>query len=197
MDKATVDLITGLAHALAWPVTVLVVVLSLRSKIGELLLRLRSFEHGDTRVDFQNELRSISNTTDVPAIAERSSHDDDWASSLKSLATTAPRQSVLNAWNQLMEAVVGVAHENSLSLSEQELKTPKLLAERLRKQRIIDAQTCDAIVSMRLLRNKVAHAENMPVSTRDALAFIDMVSALMKNLDQSRNSPAPSGTDES
>lgn len=196
MEKATVELITGLAHALAWPVTVLVVVLSLRSKIGELLLRLRSFEHGDTRLDFQNELRTISNTTDVPAIAEQSSRDEDWAAALRALAETAPRQAVLNAWNQLMDAVVNVAHENSLSLSEQELKTPKYLAERLRKQRIIDAQTCDAIVSMRLLRNKVAHAENMPVSTRDALAFIDMVASLMKNLDQSRKSPTPRDTDE-
>jgi len=39
MNNATVELITGLAHALAWPVTVLIVVLSLRSKIGELLLK--------------------------------------------------------------------------------------------------------------------------------------------------------------
>lgn len=191
MDKATVELITGLAHALAWPLTVLVVVLSLRSKIGELLLRVRSFEHGDTRLSFQDELHAISKTSDVQATADRGASDEDWAKplgQLRVLAENAPRQAVLNAWNQLLEAAIRLAHENGITLSEQELKTPKYLAQRLRTKGLIDAQTCDAIVSMRLLRNKVAHADSMPVSTRDALAFIDMVVSLMKNLVQNRPS---------
>ena len=189
MDKTTVELITGLAHALAWPVTVLVVVLTLRSKIGELLLRVRSFEHGDTKLNFQDELHAISKASDVPEMAERASNGEDWAKplgQLKALAAAAPRQAVLNAWNQLMDVAIGLAHDNGINPSEQELNTPKHLAERLRTQGFIDAQTCDAIVSMRLLRNKVAHADNMPVTTKDALSFIDMVASLMRTLTQSR-----------
>jgi len=189
MNNATVELITGLAHALAWPVTVLIVVLSLRSKIGELLLRVRSFEHGDTKLNFQDELHAISEVSDVPAVAERASNGEDWAKPLgqiRTLADAAPRQAVLNAWNQLMDTAVGLAHDHGITPSEQELNTPKHLAERLRSQGFIDAQTCDALVSMRLLRNKVAHANNMPVTTKDALSFLDMVASLMRTLTQSR-----------
>jgi len=192
MDKATVDLITGLAHALAWPLTVLIVVLTLRSKIGELLLRVRSFEHGDTKLNFQDELHAISKTAETAGL-ERPTGDEVWLKpldQLRALAETAPRQVVLNAWNQLMDACLALAHEHGISLTEQELKTPKYLAQKLRDQGLMDAQTCDAFVSMRLLRNKVAHAESMPVSAKDSRAFIDMVASLMRNLGQGRESPA-------
>jgi hypothetical protein len=189
MDKATVDLVTGLAHALAWPLTVLIVVLSLRSKLGELLLRVRSFELGDTRLDFQHELHAISKTSEVREATESPLGSEDWIQpldQLRSLGKSAPRQTVLSAWNQLMDACIELAHEHGMSLAERELKTPKYLAQRLRDEGLIDAQTCDAFVSMRLLRNKVAHAESMPVSEKDALAFIDMVASLMKTLGQNR-----------
>jgi len=186
MNKTTVELITGLAHALAWPVTVLLVLLLLRGKIGELLLRLRSFQHGETRLNFQDELHAISKASDVPTslVGGTNVESTKPLNRLRTLAESAPRQAVLGAWEQLMEAAIGFAQEHQIVLSDQELKTPKYLAQRLRDRGLIDAQTSDALVSMRLLRNKVAHAEAMPVATRDALAFIEMVASLTRNLEQ-------------
>ena len=185
MDAQTVELITGLVQALAWPLTILIVIFLLRSPLGELLLRLRSFEHGDTKLSFQDELHAISTQADVPVAAARLAANDagnDVLEPLRTLAKTAPRQTVLNAWNQLMDAFMDIARTNRIELTDAEIKTPKLLAQRLKDAGLIDAQTSDAFVSMRLLRNKVAHAESMPVSTKDALAFVGMVDSLLQTL---------------
>ncbi len=189
MDPQTVELITGLVQALAWPLTVLIIMFLLRNRLGELLLRLRSVEHGDTRLNFQDELHAISTQADVPVMAAKRVADnggDDPLEPLRALAKTAPRQTVLNAWNQLMDAFIDVAHEHRIELADVEIKTPKFLAQRLKNAGLIDAQTSEAFISMRLLRNKVAHAEAMPVTSKDALAFIDMVASLLQSLARSK-----------
>ena len=185
MNAQTVTLIIGLVQALAWPLTLLTVIFSFRAPIGELLARLRSVEHGDTKVNFQAELQAISAKADVTtqAVAAPARREaSDALEPVRTLAETAPRQAVLHAWNQLMDTFIDLAGEQRMQLTDLELKTPKHLAEHLRAVGRIDAQTCDAFVSMRLLRNKVAHAESMRVTTKDALAFVDMVAAIIKTV---------------
>ncbi len=191
LDAQTVALVTGLVQALAWPVTVLVVVFLLRSPISELLLRLRSLEHGDTRLNFQEELHAISKQAEVAATPSAAGVQDDALDALRALAKTAPRQTVLNAWNPLLDAAIELARGQRMQLTDLEIKTPKFLAQRLKSAGLIDAQTCDAFVSMRLLRNKVAHAEAMPVTTKDALAFVDMVASLIQTLACAKPPEAP------
>jgi len=191
MSAQTVTLITGLAQSLAWPLTLLIVIFLLRKVIGELLLRLRSVEHGETKFNFKEEIHAISSRADVSEDNVPAPSDEPWGrplDPLRTLATNAPRQAVLGAWNQLMDAFLALAHENQMNVSDRETKTPKYLAQRLKSAGLIDAQTSDAFVSLRMLRNKVAHAESMPVSTKDALAFINTVASLMQTAANARPS---------
>ena len=183
MSAQTFTLITGLAQSLAWPLTLLIVIFLLRKVIGELLLRLRSVEHGETKFNFEEEIHAISSQADVSDVDVPAPSDEPWGRPLdpmRTLAANAPRQAVLGAWNQLMDAFIALAHEHRMTVTDLETKTPKYLAQRLKSAGLIDAQTSDAFVSLRLLRNKVAHAESMPVSTKDALAFINTVASLMQ-----------------
>ncbi len=183
MSAQTVTLINGLVQSLAWPLTLLIGVFSLRKVIAELLLRLRSVEHGETKFNFEEEIHAISSRADVPDAVVPVPDDEPWGKPLdplRSLSATAPRQAVLGAWSLLMNAFVTLAQAHQIALTDLELKTPKYLAQRLKSAGLIDAQTSDAFVSLRLLRNKVAHVESMPVSTKDALAFINTVASLMQ-----------------
>jgi uncharacterized protein YutE (UPF0331/DUF86 family) len=183
MSAQTVTLITGLAHSLAWPLTLLIIIFLLRKAIGELLLRLRSVEHGETKFSFKDEIQAISSQADVSDDNLPAPNDEPWGKPLdpmRALADNAPRQAVLGAWGLLMDAFVALAQAHQIAVTDLELKTPKYLAQKLKGAGLIDAQTSDAFVSLRLLRNKVAHAESMPVSTKDALAFINTVASLMQ-----------------
>jgi hypothetical protein len=183
MSAQTVTLINGLVQSLAWPLTLLIGIFLLRKAIGELLLRLRSVEHGDTKFSFEEEMHAISTQADMPEECGSATDDEPWGKPLepmRNLATHAPRQAVLGAFSQLMEAFLALAQEHQIAVTDLERKTPKYLAQRLKSAGLIDAQTSDAFVSLRLLRNKVAHAESMPVSTKDALAFINTVASLMQ-----------------
>jgi hypothetical protein len=183
VNPATVQLVVGLVQALAWPVCIMFLAFVLRGPLGELIGRVKSLEHGATKVSFEEELqglRSRAEPTSEPPPAAEEDPVQKLLERLRALATESPKLCVLESWNAAMDALVTAARAKGLRLDDKLLEKPRLLAEKLRDAGHLDAQAAEAFIGLRLLRNKVAHAENMAVSARDASAYVDMVSPLLR-----------------
>ncbi len=186
MSPTTAQLIVGLAQALAWPTCVMFLAFVLRTPLGELIGRMKSVEHGSTKVSFEEELQGLRSRAEpisepppeIEAVAEDPTHKT--LDRLRTLASESPKLCVLESWNTVMDAFVAAARTKGLRLDDKLLDKPRLLAEKLRDAGHLDAQSTESFIGLRLLRNKVAHAENMPVSSRDAMAYVDMVSPLLR-----------------
>ncbi len=157
--------------------------LLLRLPLGELLGRMKTLEHGGTKLSFEDELQGLKHRAEPDSVPPPGSDPDpvvDALSHLRQLALGSPRLAVLEAWNLVMDAFVKAARTRGLALTAAQLEKPRLLTELLREQGRLDPQSTEAFVGLRLLRNKVAHADGMRVSTRDAEAYLDMVAPLLR-----------------
>lgn len=171
MDLGVAMVLVQLVQALAWPVAVVVVLLVLRRPITEAIGRVHHLEHGATRVSFGEGVRAVQE--ELPAEVARRKIDAPLRSRLVELAASQPKLAVLEAWDVLEERLRQLARGANLELPEDRGRAPNELAERLRKAGLVSNATCQALVEMRLLRNKVKHWSRMRVRSDEALAYID------------------------
>src|SRR4030042_6558797 len=108
MDLVT--FISEIVNALAWPATVVVLLIGLRGHIGHLLPRLKKVKHKDTEVEFTEALSLVKGEAErrlptppketgicIPTSLRVDHH-------LMQLVDVSPRSAILEAWIQVEDA---------------------------------------------------------------------------------------------
>ena len=178
----TLTFIAELVKALAWPLTVMIILLLLRRQIAALIPALQRFRYRDLEFEFNREVQELAVRAreQIPAqpIEARG------LANLQELAQLSPRAVVLESWLQLEKAAMQAARRHNANLTSRELKAPLLLGKALENLGVLADETAAIYHRLRNLRNAAAHASDYSFEPEAALEYADLAYRLSDYLEQ-------------
>lgn len=186
------EFVSSVLGSLAWPATVIVLVVVLRSPLGRILLTLTKLKYKDLELDFGRglkELEAKAKSIDLmPSVVAEPPPSKRTATDLLNeagrLAEEFPEPAVAVGWQaveaELMSAVQRLAISPDYPPYNSAMKNTALLHE----QGSIDTPTLDVLNRMRNLRNKAVHGrlDAMGVSGDQAREFIALARTVVEKL---------------
>lgn len=161
------EFVADLAQSLAWPAAVVVLALTFRKHIGNLIPSLESVEVPGIKAQFKRLPKVDDN---VPTTGAKSGEE-----LVRLVAEVSPRAQVLEAWLTLEEAVYSAAddHDASTGMMRNELlrRDPLREANLLVDAGWLEPADLDLIAELRGLRNSVVHSRRVEVDIDDAVRY--------------------------
>jgi hypothetical protein len=166
--------VTELIKALAWPITVLIIIIVLRKPLANLLPTLQRLRYRDLEIEFGRQVQELSEDVkrELPA-ATAAGTDRPHVARLGELAQLSPRAVVLESWLDVEEAAIEATRRRGLNLAYRELRAPILLGQALEQSGILDESKAQIYHRLRILRNAAAHASEFAFEPDSALEYAD------------------------
>lgn len=174
MDQLT--FIVELVKALAWPLTVLIILFVLRRPIEKLLSLVQRLRYGGIELDFGLQVHELALqlTRELPSAPGASAVSSQTRAHLDRLAEQSPRAVVLEGWLLLEEAAMQAGKRRDLKLTSKEMRSPILLGQALEEAGIFDEEKLEIFHRLRNLRNAAAHASEFSFSPESAREYADL-----------------------
>ena len=188
--------LASLIKSLAWPTTVVTLVVLFRAPVRRALLSLTHLKYKDLELDFEHELKQLEKeamAVDItPQPPKRISLTKRDSSQLlqeaEALGQRFPEPAVAVAWqaveDEMMQAVMRLAIVPDYPGHGSTFKN----AELLRAQNAIDQRTFDLLNRMRNLRNMAVHGGHgaTSITTDEALEFLALARGVVEKLQSLR-----------
>lgn len=178
MDRMqfTIELI----DKLIWPAVIVFCIVSLKKPITKLLPLAKKLKYKDFEVEFGQELKQVAKKAEVafPELKQ------DKKATLIATAENLPNAAVLQAWQVVDEATeILIKAKNEVI----DLTSPtryKLMEDILINTNIIDTKKGKLFRELRVLRNRVAHADGFEVGKVEAIQYIELCFKLLAHLQE-------------
>ncbi|NDO83739.1 hypothetical protein CJP72_24240 [Citrobacter sp. NCU1] len=165
--------LSEIVKSLAWPVTIIALVILLRQPIIELIPLLRRLKYKEFELEFSKEVSELK--AEVEAIAKEKSPSTPVNSSrLLDLVSVSTPAAIMEAWFEVESAAVSSASSFWGHSANDALKNMPKLGEYLLQCKVIDRTQLDVFNKLRHLRNKVAHAQDLNLSENDARSYVQL-----------------------
>lgn len=177
--------VAELVRALAWPVTVLIILLVLRQPLLQLIPLLQRLRFRDIELDFGSQVQELAArlTAELPRYPEQPGARSELRQHLTELAQLSPRAVVLEAWLQLEKAAIEAARRHDLKLTTRQMRSPILLSYSMEEAGILDEGKQEIFNRLRNLRNAAAHASDFAFDRESALEYADLALRLSEYLE--------------
>jgi hypothetical protein len=181
------DLLTFVAEcvkALAWPGSVLVIVLILRRPLTQLLPLLQRIKWKDFEAEFGEGLQEAKNSVQVVLAPEdtRLLPAPEEQGRLAKLAELSPRAAILEAWTTLeAEAIQYARTHYEVGGLPPSMELPHAMRT-LQEASAFPVPLRQVFRDLRALRNQAAHAPEFSLSAADAIEFVGLVGRLIAHL---------------
>lgn len=161
--------------ALAWPVTVALILYFLRRPLFRLVPLLTRFRFMDFELDFGRQVQELADDLqkEIPVAPEAMPSQEQLKEHFARLAPLSPRAVVLEAWLELEEAAIQAGKRHDLKLTSRELHSPILLGYTLAQAGILDDAKQEIYHRLRNLRNAAAHASDFSFDPTSAIEYAD------------------------
>ena len=183
----TPDQVVQLIQALAWPITVLILVLLFRGEIRNIFARISAFHYKDFKAEFARELHAAegeiqellteatspenSATRDGSASFSSVREGEERYESLMRIAELSPQAAIMEAWREIELTIKTIANRWGLS------KPGHMPGERdikyLVDKGLLPRGALGVYQRLRRLRTKAAHAPNLAVEVEEAQNYIE------------------------
>jgi Sec-independent protein translocase protein TatA len=184
MDSLT--FIAELVKALAWPMSIVLMVFLLRHVLRDLLPSLRKLKYKEFEAEFSEELAKAelqAEQAKLPspeqAVEIASSMSEPVNEKYKRLAEIAPRVAIMEAWRDvelaLNAAATGWDFDNPQDDSSPNLSS---VIARLTREGKLDPGEQDFLEYMRSLRNRAAHAHDIDLRSDQAYDYAVLASRI-------------------
>lgn len=185
MDRLT--FIAKLAEALAWPFTVVLIVLLLRGQLRSLIPRLRNLKYKDLQAEFAEQLAAADKAADVAKLprsraesTRQSRKDRPSLSSWGRLGETfgialAPADAIDRAWKQLVSEMQEALKRQNVDVSLSE----EVIERELISRNLLPHNAIGLIRSLREARDKAVHLGDLGVDAGQAESFVQLVDRLV------------------
>jgi hypothetical protein len=181
MDLRT--FIAELVKALAWPLTVLIVLVAFRRSLLDLLPQLRKLKYDKFEFQFAKEIAEVERRvqTSLPAVSEKP-RLEAVRQKLITLAMSSPGAAVVEAARYLESELIETASRHKLDLTPTVRDMPRVVAALLYKDGLLTEAQHDLSVRLRDLRNEVTHSTSQIVDIERAVSYVDSVIRLISSL---------------
>ncbi len=166
--------ISQMTQALAWPVSLAIVLLLYRESLLQLVSRLVGVKMGDFEATFASETRQVE---EIVAEAKKSLPPAPAIENaeLLELAKTSPRAAILEAWLRIERRLIELA----ASVGQESTKLPTLrLISHLAEKQVINGYVADSLRGLAAMRNLAVHAGDFEVTPPKATDFITLAGTI-------------------
>lgn len=179
------EFIASLVGSLAWPIVVVVIALVFRRAIKTTLNRpLRRFKVGPLEAEWEEQRAEAlvevakSPEGDAPPSAHHPVTDP-----LRIVAEQSPRAAVMAAHAEIEQALRRRLALAGYTEPDRRPKTARQLATVAEERRLISPEMRDAIQSVTVLRNMVAHAPAEVIDRQKALDFLRLADSVLSAIE--------------
>lgn len=174
--------IAAVIKALAWPLTILAILLLVRRPLLRLIPLLRKLKWKELELEFEEKIIELKTEAAqaLPAPPATQQLMKQSPSRLEQLVEISPRTAIIEAWIQLEHAA-----RRALS---QRLPDTRVawssgqLGELLASHSLLEKNKLEVYNSLRKLRNQAAHHEDFTIEPRTALDYVVLAQALTNYL---------------
>ena len=173
------DALERILSIIAWPTTIVIIVLLLRSSISKLIPTLRKLKYKDLELEFEREANKIlaeaeRDLPEPPAPAKPNKIQD--SDVRYSLRRVDPTMQIMESWRNLELKLRSMTDEDSKH-------SIRALINQLHSLGKISQETSSLLLDLAALRNRVAHAEEAAISYEVASAYSNSAKRIMAALD--------------
>lgn len=184
--------VASLMSSLAWPATIIVLVLILRDPISRVLLTLTKLKYRDVELDFGKELNELEQAAQQIDVHPKKANVIEGApkessqilSEAQTLAETFPRAAVSVAWSAVETEIMAVITQRAISPDYSFYSSPLKNIQILADSSLIDNLTLQVLDGMRKLRNAAVHAhpKDADITTDQAREFVFLARGIIDKL---------------
>ncbi len=175
------DSVERIIDILAWPFTIIVVVMMLRSPLSELVPTLKKLKYKDLELEFEKEANKILAEAErdlpEPPKPEPIEHKDTGIRF--SLRRLEPTDEIMKSWRNLELKL------REMSGDEISKRSTGQMIRELTKTGAIPVETSRLILELSSLRNKVAHTDEEAISYKVSSSFRESVTRVLSALETS------------
>ena len=174
------DFFARLADSVAWPIAATVALLILKRPLFELVPLIRRLKFGDLQVDFHDRISEAEEQ--VAAIVADPSETPPASQALRDTAIVAPRDGIISAWINILNAQVRLARRHGIDPSARQ-RYGRSFERVLTHRNIIDPRLASLITELRIIRNQAAHEADLRLNEEDANRYVSISQQLVRELD--------------
>ncbi|HZF97753.1 MAG TPA: hypothetical protein VEY92_05840 [Pseudoxanthomonas sp.] len=193
----TLTFIAEVGKALAWPISVLLLVFMLRKPIRELIPLLRKLRYKEVEMEFSREIAELkaeaihaperlmlpaTTPNDEQAAARLQDKLNAKREELLHMVSFSTSVAVIEAWLEVEAAAIEVASSFWSVPPSDSLKGFPRMGEYLLQCKVIDQKQLETFKRLRQLRNKAAHAQELNLNEDDARSYVELALALAAHI---------------
>jgi uncharacterized protein YutE (UPF0331/DUF86 family) len=191
------EFLASIIKSLAWPTTLVILVVLFRAPVRRALLRLTRLKYKDLELDFGRELRQLEKeakaidiTPQTPkSIAPTKRDSSQFLMESAALVQQGfPEPAVAVAWQAVEDELMQATMRLAISPDYPAHNSPLKNAELLKEQNAIDQRTIEVLNRMRNLRNMAVHGGRgaAHVTTDEAFEFLALARGVVEKLQELR-----------
>jgi uncharacterized protein YutE (UPF0331/DUF86 family) len=169
-------------NIIAWPTTVIIIVILLRSSISKLIPTLKKLKYKDLELEFEREANKIlaeaeRDLPDPPAATKPTKTQDSGVR--YSLRRVDPSMQIMESWRDLELKLRSM-------LGEDTTYSIRALINQLSSLGKISQETSSLLLDLAALRNRVAHAKEEAITYEVASAYSSSAQRVMAALNSGK-----------
>jgi hypothetical protein len=174
MDALT--FIATVIGSLAWPLTVLAVVLLLRAQIVALFPALKRLKAGPVEAEFERAVEQIKKEAppELEAPRQLPASVDARRREFLQLAAINPRAAIVEAWRGVESAAQRAGIQRIIGSPMPDLSTPLKTIRALAREGVAGPEEVALFHDLRGLRNQATHAADFSPTYEAAVDYIDL-----------------------
>jgi len=183
--------LSKIVEAIAWPGTVLVVIVLVRKELPAIARSLRRLKYKDLEIEFGESAKAVAAEVKeaIPAPTEPAllpaQSDVDARARLEATAEISPRATILEAW-LLVEAAAADVIQKRVGPDSRYLG-PQRLRERLQQAEALNERQLWVFESLRRLRNEAVHVPEAQFTKEAVADYIDAAVRMAAHLEKVAN----------
>lgn len=183
------DILVKLVEALAWPITILIIIFLFKKELAKIFTRLSSFKYKEFEAQFNLGLDTaeekakelpIEQRGDIKLTGSAEVVFDSKYARLREIAKLSPRSAISSAWFEV-ENVLYEINKESLKYNAPSFKLSQVLNDLVKKE-LISNSANDIFRELRQLRNQSVHYPEFAINQDEAERYIDVALKLSGEL---------------
>jgi hypothetical protein len=189
--------IAEIVKALAWPVTVLGIVYILKQPLARVILTLTKLKYKDLELEFEDKLQDAKKEAERANLPPSPLLAAVTKDTYLELATHSPREAILEAFSEVLDAALETAKRHGLAGTQSSLKdSPMALIRLLRNAGVLDAQQELVFKQLRVLRNDAYDSPTFALTAASAIQYVTLAKRLADYLRAKSPTPSAAGQDQ-
>lgn len=160
----------AIVSAIAWPITVVILAVLLRSPLAKLIPMVRSLKYKDLHIDLSEKLEAVKGELDAHSSQDGQPSYVTASPSVLELARIDPRAAVFGAWVDVERAMTEMATKAGVSLTG----SPVSIASELHAIGALNEFELQTFRDLRRIRNDAVHLTAKDVSYDEAASMAEM-----------------------